>query len=45
MTIFWINGKPHLSVHSGFQIISEYQYYTMLEHGEIEEIQEVELYV
>jgi hypothetical protein len=33
MSIFIINGKPHIAVSNGFQPISDYDYYMMLEQG------------
>ena len=33
MTIFLINGKPHISVSNGFQLVSDYDYYMMIEQG------------
>lgn len=31
MNIYIINGKPHIAVSNGFQQISDYDYYMMLE--------------
>jgi hypothetical protein len=33
MSIYIINGKPHIAVSNGFQAISDYDYYMMLEQG------------
>jgi hypothetical protein len=33
MIIYLINGKPHTAVSNGFQPISYYDYYMMLEQG------------
>jgi uncharacterized membrane protein len=44
MTVFIINGRPHIEAHNGFQAISEYEYYMAIEQGEISEVLEVEQY-
>jgi hypothetical protein len=33
MIIYVINGKPHTAVSNGFQQISDYDYYMILEQG------------
>lgn len=42
MTIYFLHGKPHIAVSNGFQPISEYTYYMMLEHGEIKKTEVIE---
>lgn len=41
MTIYLVHGKPHIAVSNGFQEISHYEYYMMLEHNEVENVEEV----
>jgi len=41
MTIYLLNGKPHIAVSSGYQLISDYEYYMMLEQSEVDNVEEV----
>lgn len=45
MTVYMIHDKPHISASNGFLELSQYDYYMLLEHNEIKEVVEVELYV
>lgn len=44
MTIFMIHGRPHITAHNSFLELSKGDYHMLLEHGEIESVQEVEMY-
>lgn len=44
MTIYMINGKPHIAVSNAFREISQYEYYMMIEHNEVNHVEEVSLY-
>jgi hypothetical protein len=44
MTIYLINGKPHIAAHNGYQAISEYEYHMAIEQGEIDTVEDVNLY-
>jgi hypothetical protein len=41
MTIYLLNGKPHIAVSNGYQPISDYEYYMMLEQSEVDNVEEV----
>lgn len=43
MTIFLIHGKPHTAVLDGFQLIDYLTYQTMIESGEMDEMEVIEL--
>lgn len=43
MTIYMINGKPHIAVSNAFREISQYEYYMMIEHNEIQNVEDVTL--
>lgn len=44
MTVFMIQNKPHISASNSFIELSQQDYLMLLEHNEIKEIVEVELY-
>lgn len=42
MTVFVIYGKPHISAPNGYQRISDYEYYMMLEQNEVDRVEVIE---
>jgi hypothetical protein len=44
MTIYFINNRPHVAADNHFKEISYYDYYMMLEHNEVKNIEDIHLY-
>lgn len=44
MTIYYINGKPHIAVSNAFKPVSEREVYDLLESDEIIHFEDVEIH-
>jgi hypothetical protein len=44
MTIYFLNGRPHIAMENHYKEISQYEFYMMLEHNEVKRVEEVNLY-
>ena len=40
MTIYFLNGRPHISMDNYYKEISQYEYYMMLENNEVKAVEE-----
>jgi hypothetical protein len=42
MTIYLINGKPHIAVSNGFQPVGDQLYYLMIEQSQIDHMEVID---
>jgi hypothetical protein len=44
MTIYFLNGRPHIAMENHYKEISHYEFYMMIEHNEVSNVEDVNFY-